>query len=329
MGKIENLEVGQIIKNYKVLCELLEVKPTLGKGREYHMREFERYCKYHKDGQKFIIDEVYEVPLEKIDGRQGGNHTKYETLMDNIIINKLLDNCQIEASKSELFKNYIELFTEKYNDLFISPENFSKKYNLGKGVTNEYLEKLNYVVKTCLHTALNRLQRQGIIKWSLDLFVKCNPDDCYADEALLDLIKKKEAISYVELNIKPMARSNIKVNKKFKSLVCNYVNEKSTYNIYNYWKIYNVELISEDIEEQEEDIEELKNRIANSICDCVKNKKMVKKKVIGRKEEEEKEFYYPYAFEKYEEQLDKLNKLIFGFESETKEDTEFLEGFPF
>ncbi len=71
-----DLEVGQIFKNYKEICKWLKVEPTTGKGKKYHLREFERYCNYHKEGQKFIIDEVYKNPSSKIDNR-GGNNIKY------------------------------------------------------------------------------------------------------------------------------------------------------------------------------------------------------------------------------------------------------------
>jgi hypothetical protein len=67
---INELYEGQIIKNYKVLCaDFLNVKPSAGNSRVYHFRELDRYCTYHKNGQKIIIDSVFEVPKEKINGR--------------------------------------------------------------------------------------------------------------------------------------------------------------------------------------------------------------------------------------------------------------------
>ena len=69
------LKVGQILKSYKEVCEILDVKPTNGKGKKSHIKDFERYCTYHKQGNKFIIDEVFETPKPKIDGRSEGNNT--------------------------------------------------------------------------------------------------------------------------------------------------------------------------------------------------------------------------------------------------------------
>lgn len=66
----EELKVGQVFKNYKSICEWLGVEPSTGKSKQLHLKDFERYCLYHKEGQKFIIDEVFEEPHEKIDKRK-------------------------------------------------------------------------------------------------------------------------------------------------------------------------------------------------------------------------------------------------------------------
>ena len=74
---MNKLEVGQIFKNYKAVCEWLEIKPTTGTAKIAQIKEFERYCKYHKEGQKFIIDEVYTEPLDKVDNRGKDGNSKY------------------------------------------------------------------------------------------------------------------------------------------------------------------------------------------------------------------------------------------------------------
>ena len=53
---VENLCEGLIIKNYKELCVLLGIKVTGGDSKKSQLKDLERYCKYHKEGNKFIID---------------------------------------------------------------------------------------------------------------------------------------------------------------------------------------------------------------------------------------------------------------------------------
>lgn len=57
--KIESLFEGLIIKNYKELCSILEIKVEAGNSKKAQLKELERFIKYHKEGNKFIIDEVY------------------------------------------------------------------------------------------------------------------------------------------------------------------------------------------------------------------------------------------------------------------------------
>ena len=67
--KIENLSEGQVIKNYKELCALLGIEPCAGNSKKSQLKELERYINYHKEGNKFIVDEVYSEIKEKVDMR--------------------------------------------------------------------------------------------------------------------------------------------------------------------------------------------------------------------------------------------------------------------
>jgi hypothetical protein len=68
--KIKNLEVKQTIKNYKELCNILNEKVKSGKSKQLQLKDFERYFKYHKEGNKFIIDQIYNKPKKKINNRK-------------------------------------------------------------------------------------------------------------------------------------------------------------------------------------------------------------------------------------------------------------------
>lgn len=67
--EINNIKVGQVTKNYKELCLLIGEKTKTGNAKKSQLKEFERYFKYHKEGNKFIIDEIYNKPLSKKDDR--------------------------------------------------------------------------------------------------------------------------------------------------------------------------------------------------------------------------------------------------------------------
>ena len=70
------LEVGEY-KNYKAICEAMGWKPVGGDTKVKHLKELESICKYHKDGYKFIVEEVYETPLPIVDKRK--EYLKFES----------------------------------------------------------------------------------------------------------------------------------------------------------------------------------------------------------------------------------------------------------
>ena len=41
-------------KNYKEICAAMDWKVTSGESKKSQLKDLERYCKYHKEGQKFI-----------------------------------------------------------------------------------------------------------------------------------------------------------------------------------------------------------------------------------------------------------------------------------
>ena len=73
---IENLCEGQVVKNYRVLCEILGQEPKTSNSKKAQLKEWECYFKYHKEGQKIIIDEIYDTPLSIEDGRTNSNIIK-------------------------------------------------------------------------------------------------------------------------------------------------------------------------------------------------------------------------------------------------------------
>lgn len=59
-----------IIKNYKELCRLIEVEPRNGTNSiNSHIKEISQYIKFDRNGRKFIVVEIYDIPIPINDGR--------------------------------------------------------------------------------------------------------------------------------------------------------------------------------------------------------------------------------------------------------------------
>ena len=63
---------GQTFKNWKAVCDFMGWSNIGGSTKKKYLKQLEAICKYHKSGNSFIIDEVYEIPKEIVDNR--GKH---------------------------------------------------------------------------------------------------------------------------------------------------------------------------------------------------------------------------------------------------------------
>lgn len=109
--KVEKLKENMVIKNYKMLCEILEI-PHLKTGSNSYqsqISELKRYIEYNKQGHKFIINKILKEPKEKLDRRvnnKGGYYNVYKDdfrkLMLHMLYNDKSENKLI--SKGSLYE---------------------------------------------------------------------------------------------------------------------------------------------------------------------------------------------------------------------------------
>ena len=83
------LKKGMIVKNYKILCGILEQPIKSGKSRKLQLANFRRYFDWEKSGQKFIITHIYDIPLTKEDKRKLGNNSIYVKYIEVILLEYL------------------------------------------------------------------------------------------------------------------------------------------------------------------------------------------------------------------------------------------------
>ena len=72
------LVIGMVIKNYKELCNLFGEDTKTGKAKQLQLKNWKRYFDWEKDGQKFIITDIYDTPLPKEDLRKKGNNSSHQ-----------------------------------------------------------------------------------------------------------------------------------------------------------------------------------------------------------------------------------------------------------
>ena len=176
-----NLYQGMIIKNFKELCNILEIPAKVGRSKTLQLIDFNRYFTYTKQGQKFIITKILEEPLPKIDHRKdidkNGNHSKYVENIKALILNQLLisDEHGYTLTKNNLFE-FLGMVNKLYLQKDIAKQILPKQdSNITEHDINHFYMRTNGKLTKILFDSLNSLQRKYLIKYrEINIIVRVN-----------------------------------------------------------------------------------------------------------------------------------------------------------
>lgn len=265
--KIINLEQGQILKNYKELCEVLEIKVNTGKSKILQLKELERFVSYSKQGNKFIINEIYATPKEKIDNRKDngrnpnsrGQNSVYSKEINKNILDLLAKNQNdtVDYTKNQLFvalglvnTNYVYC---KYNkDKLFTYLNFKNHIILDLKMKNTIIEEFYYLNNKSFtektEAQLNNLQKKKILKWELKTIIATNKKHYVASELELQQIKDTEQIILITLGLEGKHLLNTEQKRnKFNRDVCILLRENNLDINFYYNKYFITNLIEKGI----------------------------------------------------------------------------------
>ena len=164
-----NLQIGQIVKNYKELCALLgEEFKQGGDSRKAQLKEFARYFEWEKSGQKFLITDIYDTPLPKEDGRNKG---KYVKCIEIILLNYLSKQKGYTYTLSK--KKWWELLgmiNRKYDN--VSQEELLEiNPVITKFEIRQYYQRCNKKLEEILFSALKSLSSRKLIDWEIETVI--------------------------------------------------------------------------------------------------------------------------------------------------------------
>ena len=164
-----NLQIGQIVKNYKELCALLgEEFKQGGDSRKAQLKEFARYFEWEKSGQKFLITDIYDTPLPKEDGRNKG---KYVKCIEIILLNYLSKQKGYTYTLSK--KKWWELLgmvNRKYDN--VSQEELLEiDPIITKFEIRQYYQRCNKKLEEILFSALRSLSSRKLIDWGIETVI--------------------------------------------------------------------------------------------------------------------------------------------------------------
>ena len=168
--RIDKLIQGMEFKNYKVLCEFLEIKCTNGKAKKLQMLELERFVEYHKCGNAIIIDEVLKVPVEKIDKRKDSNkvsnNSKYSKDIQELIISMLAgaDGNTVYLPTNRMLR-LLDMVNNNYSEAKKHIPKLAEITNIPEAYCYDFFNTNNVQLKSKLETALRGLRNRALVIW--------------------------------------------------------------------------------------------------------------------------------------------------------------------
>lgn len=154
-------------KNWKELCLVMNWKTTGGSYKKVRLKQLESLCKYHKEGNKIIVDEIFLQPKTIIDNRQ----ESYISLIENLILNLCYNesyqpsfNGSIKVSMGRIARG-VGLFNANFSACKRMLGKTSKYLGTNIDTTKEYFDTVERSASGKIETALKNLDRKATISW--------------------------------------------------------------------------------------------------------------------------------------------------------------------
>lgn len=174
-----NLSIGQEVKNYKALCLLLGETPTDGRTKQHQLKEWKRFFDWEKQGQKFIITDIYPEPLPKA-MKEG---TVYAKLIETLLVAHLSkqENYTYTATESQIFEtlcmvnsNYKKI---KDPNLYIALTSTRSSSSVLPINYIDFNQRSHKRLKEILHSALNSMVSRRLLEYTKEtVIVIVHPD---------------------------------------------------------------------------------------------------------------------------------------------------------
>lgn len=160
-----------IVNNYKELCCLLDIKVTGGKAKLLQLKDIERYVRFHKNGNKFIIDEVFDMEKEKVDKRKDkakvSNNNMYSKDIQALIIDLLAQSKgnQIFLPTNALLRK-LDMINDNYSTARRYIPKLSEIVEIPESYCYDFYNNINIKLRDKLETALKGLRNRALATWS-------------------------------------------------------------------------------------------------------------------------------------------------------------------
>jgi len=176
--KIENVSEGQIFKNYKALCEALEIPVKKANSKKAQLRELERFCSTQTIGHQIVIKEIYETPKEKVENRgksegSRNNNNVYGEFLQFVIAdiakNSKYETASFSKARLMLAANMVNCNYQWGNQ---NVGKLAKYTSIDEAVIYDFYDTSDSNLTSAINSALKSLESKRVIIWERSLKVK-------------------------------------------------------------------------------------------------------------------------------------------------------------
>lgn len=174
----DKLTENMIVKNYKQMCELLNQTVKGGKSKTLQIQDWERYFEYHKEGQKFIIDKIYDIEKEKVDMRKSenisendkrhnGNNSFYNEDIQKLLL-LLMASSTIDDEiilPISILLNKLSMVNCNYSLGRRNQDKLSEILNIDEKYINDFYDSTHSSLRSSLENSLNALDKKSLLRW--------------------------------------------------------------------------------------------------------------------------------------------------------------------
>lgn len=170
-----NINVGQVFKSYRDLCSFLKEDVKAGNSKKSQIKDWECKFSYHKDGNKFIIDEVFEQIKDKIDmrtmvksddKRHDGNNNIYGDDIKQLLLLMMSSSMDNEIILPiSILLNKLSMTNQNYSLGRRNQDKLSEALKIDEKYVNDFYDTTHSNLKRTLENNLNLLDKKSLLRW--------------------------------------------------------------------------------------------------------------------------------------------------------------------
>jgi hypothetical protein len=273
---------NKVIRNYKELCSLLDLKVKGGTAKIAQLNELSRYIKFTKIKNSYKFYNIYENALPSCDKRKEGNN-RIDFIKDIYkLILKFLDNKEVDfvISKSALL-NELNMINDRYIYYKYHIKELHEDYEIPDNEINHFYSSSYNLLNRCLNNVITILDNKALAFVNENYMIIFIDKDKNTQTRLANEEEIKQILHCQRLALNALRYDSIQdvvINnnfERFNKLALRFIDLKDK-NVQSFYKVLKFVVKKEDLREvvitlYNETEEELKKVINNNICDRLKN----------------------------------------------------------